>query len=81
MAVQSAVHSTYHIIGLLLVLIVCNVTYQIPATCFAVAIPVVFSDFSCEAENLLGSNNAILYNTNLYQFTNALLGSRSYDIS
>jgi O-antigen/teichoic acid export membrane protein len=58
--------------GLLLVLIVCNVNefYQIMPPAFAIAIPVVFLISLVKfSENLLGSNNAILYNTNLYQFT------------
>ncbi|BAO56448.1 polysaccharide biosynthesis C-terminal domain-containing protein [Nonlabens marinus] len=58
--------------GLLLVLIVCNVNefYQLLPAEFAVAIPVVFLICLVKfTENLLGSNNAILYNTNLYQFT------------
>lgn len=58
--------------GLLLILIICNVkefyTFMPPE--FAVAIPVVFLIAIVKySENLLGSNNAILYNTNLYQWT------------
>lgn len=58
--------------GLLLVLIICNVNefYELLPQEFAVAIPVVFLICLVKfTENLLGSNNAILYNTNLYQFT------------
>lgn len=58
--------------GFLLLLILCNVhefyTFMPPE--FAVAIPVVFLISIVKySENLLGSNNAILYNTNLYQWT------------
>ncbi|WP_194850442.1 lipopolysaccharide biosynthesis protein [Nonlabens antarcticus] len=58
--------------GLLMVLIICNVNefYEILPPAFAVAIPVVFLISLVKfTESLLGSNNAILYNTNLYQFT------------
>ncbi len=58
--------------GLLVVLIVCNVNqfYQFLPAEFSVAIPVVFLITAVKyTENLLGSNNAILYNTNLYQWT------------
>ncbi len=58
--------------GLLLVLIVCNVNefYELLPPAFSAAIPVVFLICLVKfTENLLGSNNAILYNTNLYQFT------------
>lgn len=58
--------------GLLLILIVCNVNefYTFMPPEFAVAIPVVFLISLVKySENLLGSNNAILYNTNLYQWT------------
>lgn len=58
--------------GLLLLLIICNVKefYMFLPPEFAVAIPVVFLISIVKySENLLGSNNAILYNTNLYQWT------------
>ncbi|SCY01566.1 Membrane protein involved in the export of O-antigen and teichoic acid [Nonlabens sp. Hel1_33_55] len=68
---RSALNLTI-VAGLLMVLIICNVQefYGFLPPEFAIAIPVVllicFVKFT---ENLLGSNNAILYNTNLYQFT------------
>ncbi len=58
--------------GLLVVLIVCNVKefYNFLPVEFSVAMPVVFLIAIVKySENLLGSNNAILYNTNLYQWT------------
>jgi O-antigen/teichoic acid export membrane protein len=58
--------------GFLLILIICNVNefYFLLPPEFAIAIPVVLLICVVKfSENLLGSNNAILYNTNLYQFT------------
>ncbi|KQC33700.1 polysaccharide biosynthesis protein [Nonlabens sp. YIK11] len=58
--------------GLLMVLIICNVHefYKFLPAEFAVAIPVVLLICVVKfTENLLGNNNAILYNTNLYKFT------------
>lgn len=58
--------------GFLVVIIICNVkefyTFLPPA--FAAAIPVVFLIALVKyVENLLGNNNAILYNSNLYKVT------------
>ncbi|AZQ44240.1 oligosaccharide flippase family protein [Nonlabens ponticola] len=60
------------IAGLLLLLVLCNASqfYLFLPPEFAVALPVLF--FICIVkftENVLGSNNAILYSTNLYQVT------------
>jgi O-antigen/teichoic acid export membrane protein len=58
--------------GLIMVLIFCNLNqfYDLLPPAFSAAMPVVFLISLIKfTENLLGSNNAILYNTNLYQFT------------
>lgn len=58
--------------GFLTVIIVCNVNqfYTFLPPEFAIAIPVVFFISAIKyAENLLGSNNAILYNSDLYKVT------------
>lgn len=58
--------------GFLLVIIVCNVKqfYLFLPPAFAVAIPVLFFIAAVKyVESLLGSNNAILYNSDLYKVT------------
>ena len=58
--------------GFLMVVILCNVQefYKLLPPEFAVAIPIVFIISLVKfAENLSGSNNAILYNSNLYKVT------------
>ena len=58
--------------GFLLIIIVCNVRefYNFLPPEFAIAIPVVFFIAAVKyVESLLGSNNAILYNSNLYKVT------------
>ncbi len=60
------------IAGFLLIIIVCNVKqfYVFLPPSFAVAIPVLFFIAAVKyVESLLGSNNAILYNSNLYKVT------------
>lgn len=60
------------IAGFLLIIIVSNVNqfYDFLPAEFAVAIPVVFFVAAVKyAESLLGSNNAILYNSDLYKVT------------
>jgi len=58
--------------GWIMILIFCNLNqfYDLLPPAFAAAMPVVFLISLIKfTENMLGSNNAILYNTNLYQFT------------
>ncbi len=58
--------------GFLLLIIVCNVNefYKLLEPEFSIAIPVVYLISLVKfSESLLGSNNAILYNTNLYRVT------------
>jgi O-antigen/teichoic acid export membrane protein len=58
--------------GFLMVIILCNVYefYKFLPEEFSVAIPVVFIISLVKfAENIAGSNNAILYNSNLYKVT------------
>ncbi len=58
--------------GFLMVVILCNVQefYNLLPPEFSVAIPVVYIISSVKfTENLLGSNNAILYNSDLYRVT------------
>ncbi|MGB3592498.1 MAG: oligosaccharide flippase family protein [Nonlabens sp.] len=58
--------------GLILLLILCNLHqfYDLQPEGYSLAIPVVFFIALVKySENLLGSNNAILYNTNLYKIT------------
>ncbi|WP_240642489.1 lipopolysaccharide biosynthesis protein [Nonlabens xiamenensis] len=58
--------------GFLMVIILCNAQefYQLLPPAFEVGIPVLFLISVVKyTENLLGSNNAILYNTDLYRVT------------
>lgn len=58
--------------GFVMVIIICNVNefYDLMPPEFAVGIPIVFLIAVVKfSENLLGSNNAILYNSDLYRVT------------
>jgi O-antigen/teichoic acid export membrane protein len=58
--------------GLIFLLITCNIQqfYKMQPEEYAVAVPIVFLIGLVKlSENVLGSNNAILYNTNLYKIT------------